>query len=298
MGIKTEIEWTDATWNPVTGCNNRHCKQWGNNCYAEGILNRFGALWGCPAENPFTPTFHENWLGIPGKWKKPKRIFVCSLGDMFCDGAMKLNYSPKSSTDGCIFKVIKIIRENLRHTFIILTKRADNMKKFFDVVLVNNKIPDNLIPGISASTHEELEKRIYDLHSINAACKILSLEPLLGEIRLSDIELQVMLGIDGVIVGGENGTGARPMHPDWVRKIRDDCETLGIPFFFKGWGAYLPFCQDSSVYLQLEPLDASNFYTGHKDDLGVPLVYHLVGKKNSGRLLDGQEHNEMPEVKG
>lgn len=275
--MKTKIEWTDYSWNPITGCDNQlPCRA---NCYARRMAKRLAGRYGYPeAPNEFTPTFHPDKLGEPHKIKKPSRIFVCSMGDLFCDG-VNLNW---------VDCVMETIEECSQHDFIILTKRPDNMAQYFKKP-EGATIPKNLIVGTSASTMEELLPRINDLHwGIEHDRKILSLEPLLGEIRLSDIEMSIILGIilgiDGVIVGGETGARARPMHPDWVRKIRDDCKALGIPFFFKGWGEWV----HHTLFNQFD-VAVWNKWTKRNNAL-----FYRLGKKNSGRLLDGREWNEFP----
>ncbi len=288
---KTKIEWTDFSWNPVTGCDNQlPCRK---NCYARRMAKRLAGRYGYPeAPNEFKPTFHADKLDEPKKIKKPSRIFVCSMGDMFCDGVSKEWRSA----------VTDKIRVCPQHTFIILTKKPYNAV-IHQQAIHGRLYPENLIIGTSASTQEELNLRIRSLVQISATRRIISLEPLLEGISIIEA-LDVLVKINGeyevpavnaaswlhgVIVGGETGTGARPMHPDWVRKIRDDCKELGIKFFFKGFGEW-----------GLNPVDDWK----SKNQIFIPDNNHYaggfsmfrVGKKHSGRLLDGGEHNDLPAI--
>lgn len=304
----TKIEWCKNesgtkgyTWNPVTGCDNQlPCRK---NCYARRMAKRLAGRYGYPeAPNEFTPTFHADKLDEPYKIKKPSRIFVCSMGDLFCDGIYETG-----GGDPARVKIMAVIEKNPRHEFIILTKRPDNMRQFFKD-FEECGIPNNLIIGTSASTQEEFKGRGKDLIQIPDVRKVVSLEPLLGPIDITAGFEPVGSVLDWVIVGGEAGPGARPMHPDWVRKIRDDCKEFGIPFFFKGFGEWglTPTCDntttrafvckngDYTVALDSNKKQYSEWIYHHQNCGNTHHTMYKVGKKYSGRLLDGVEHNGFP----
>ena len=212
----TKIEWTDKTWNPITGCTklSKGCA----NCYAEIMANRLCVMGVDKYLNGFTPTLHEDVLDEPFKWKQPHTIFVCSMADLFHDSV------PFSFID----KVIDTIRQAGHHRYQILTKRATRMAEYFS----NKDIPENVWLGVTVEASSELF-RINSLRNLQASIRFLSCEPLLddlGEIDLTDI--------DWVIVGGESGVKARPMKPEWVRTIFQQAEEQGVAFFFKQWGTW------------------------------------------------------------
>ena len=212
----TKIEWTDRTWNPVTGCTklSTGCA----NCYAEVMANRLCAMGVSKYANKFTPTIHEDVLPEPLKWKKPHTVFVCSMADLFHDDV------PFSFID----KVMATIRQANYHRYQILTKRAARMAAYFS----NNDIPNNVWLGVTVESSTEVS-RIDSLKGLKATIRFISCEPLvggLGEIDLTDI--------DWVIVGGESGVKARAMNPEWVRSIRQQSEEQGAAFFFKQWGTW------------------------------------------------------------
>lgn len=210
MGDKSKIEWTDATWNPVTGCTkiSPGCK----NCYAERMYKRFGDKWGYGFEKI---ALHYNRLDQPKHWRKPRRIFVCSMSDLF-------HHDVPDSFIGC---VIDTMRATPQHIYQVLTKRAGML--VFDWCW-----PDNCWVGISAENQNTYDRRTRRLYLCDAKHIFLSLEPL-----LEPIDLMFDLGNNRrpgwVIVGGESGPGARFMNDDWVRDIRDQCVEYKIPFFFK-----------------------------------------------------------------
>jgi protein gp37 len=214
MGQKSAIEWTEATWNPLTGCTkiSPGCK----NCYAERMALRLQAMGQRNYVNGFTLTLHERLLTLPLEWRTPQTIFVNSMSDMF----------HVDVPDEFILRAFEVMREAEWHNFQVLTKRADRLSALSDQITWS----DNIWMGVSIESEPYLD-RIVRLRKTGAAIKFLSLEPLLGP--LPNIELQ---DIDWVIVGGESGPGAREIKPEWVTEIRDRCKFLNVPFFFKQWG--------------------------------------------------------------
>ena len=212
----TKIEWTDKTWNPVTGCTKLSigCAH----CYAEIMAHRLKAMGVDKYTNGFHPTMHEDVLDEPIRWKKPHTVFVCSMADLFHDAI------PFSFID----KVIGTIRQTKRHRYQILTKRASRMKDYFS----QTDVPDNVWLGVTIESPTELF-RIDSLRELNASIRFLSCEPLLEDLGAIDLE-----NIDWVIVGGESGVKARPMKPEWVRSIHRQSEEQGAAFFFKQWGTW------------------------------------------------------------
>lgn len=214
MATKSSIEWTENTWNPVTGCTkiSPGCKF----CYAERMAYRLQAMGMESYRNGFKITLQEHALEFPLKWKKPTVIFVNSMSDLF----------HKDVPDEFILKVFSIMRQAHWHQFQVLTKRPDR-------VLAMNKIL-LWLPHIWLGTSVETEKymsRIEYLRQTDAFIKFLSLEPLLGPLEKLNLE-----NIDWAIVGGKSGPGARPMKEEWVINIRDQCKKAGVAFFFKQWG--------------------------------------------------------------
>jgi protein gp37 len=210
----TKIEWTESTWNPITGCSkiSPGC----THCYAERMARRLKAMGQPNYASGFDLALHEHALELPLKWKTPQVIFVNSMSDMF----------HRDVPASFILKAFEVMNRADWHTYQILTKRSERLRK------LNGEIPwaDHIWMGVSVETANYLS-RIEDLQDTDARVKFLSLEPLLG--RIPDIPLR---GIDWVIVGGESGPGARPMDPAWVTDIRDQCLTAEVPFFFKQWG--------------------------------------------------------------
>ncbi len=214
MGAETAIEWTESTWNPVTGCSkiSTGCK----NCYAERMALRLQAMGQPNYRNGFDVTVHKHMLKLPLKWRNPRKIFVNSMGDMFHDKV----------PDGFVVECFRVMAKAAQHQFQLLTKRSLRLCQMADGL----PWPQNLWMGVTVETADYLE-RIDHLRRTPATVKFLSLEPLLGPI--ADINLE---GIDWVIVGGESGPGARPMDPKWAIDIRDQCLATDVPFFFKQWG--------------------------------------------------------------
>ena len=216
MAQFSSIEWTETTWNPVTGCSkvSPGCKH----CYAERMARRLKAMGNPRYRNGFQVTLHHELVELPLKWSKPRTIFVNSMSDMFHE-AVPLDF---------IQAVFATMNRAPQHNFQVLTKRSGRLRE------ISGELhwTDNIWMGVSVEL-EQYEFRIDDLRATGAAIKFLSLEPLLGS--LNGISLS---NIDWVIVGGESGPGSRPMEKAWAREIRDNCKMQGIPFFFKQWGGF------------------------------------------------------------
>jgi protein gp37 len=214
MGANSAIEWTDATWNPVTGCIkvSPGCKH----CYAERLAERLQAMGQRNYRHGFKLTLQPHMLDLPLHWRKPQRIFVNSMSDLF----------HKDVPAAYILRVFDVMRRAYWHQFQVLTKRSDNLRTLDRLI----DWPANVWMGVSVET-EEYTWRIEDLRGTRARTKFLSIEPLLGP--LSRLNLS---GIDWVIVGGESGPGARPIKRKWVVDIRRQARQAGVPFFFKQWG--------------------------------------------------------------
>jgi protein gp37 len=212
----TKIEWTDKTWNPITGCTKKSlgCI----NCYAETMAIRLKAMGIKKYRYGFEPTLHYESLIEPFKWKRPHSIFVCSMADIFHEEV------PFEFID----LVIDTIRKTKQHRYQILTKRAERMFEFFS----RTEIPENIWLGVTVE-NRAAKKRIDYLRSLKSTIRFLSCEPLLEE--LGDIDFS---GINWVIVGGESGVNARPMKVEWVRSILMQSENQQVAFFFKQWGTW------------------------------------------------------------
>ena len=254
MAQKSAIEWTESTWNPVTGCTkvSPGCQH----CYAERISELFRGVSGHPYEMGFDLTLRPGRLVQPLKWKRPKRIFVNSMSDLFHEDL----------PDEFIDKVFGVMALCPQHTFQVLTKRPNRMREWmekerkrvavveclaelyvghpelaerwpFDVQRAGLRgwpLP-NVWLGVSVEDQKRADERIPLLLDTPAAVRFVSAEPLLGPV--SNLRTK---NLDWVIVGGESGPGARPMNPEWVRSIRDRCQSSGVPFFFKQWGGRTP----------------------------------------------------------
>lgn len=210
----SRIEWTEVTWNPVTGCSkvSPGCA----NCYAERMTRRLKGMGQPNYAHGFTVAMHAHMLERPLEWRRPSTVFVNSMSDLFHEAV----------PDEFIARVFATMTTADRHTFQVLTKRSARLRVMADEL----PWPGNVWAGVSVET-AAYRHRIDDLRAVPAAVRFLSLEPLLGP--LPDLDL---VGIDWVIVGGESGPRARPPQPDWVRDIRDQCLAAGVPFFFKQWG--------------------------------------------------------------
>jgi len=361
MADKSHIEWTDATWNPITGCSvvSPGC----TNCYAMklagGRLQHHASRAGLTKPSKAGPVWtgevrlNEGWLSQPIHWKKPRRIFVCAHGDLFAEGV----------PDAWIDMVVAIMHLSPWHTYQVLTKRPERMRKYFDRLATNlhdrlvatgvyDVFPDgvnlplpNVWLGVSAENQSTWDARVPELLWTIAAKRFVSAEPLLGPIDPGPIgvlgghaevhplcwdtecedddgeEFPDVPPLDWIIVGGESGAGARPMHPDWVRRLRDACEAEVVDFFFKQWGAWKEAFHDEdgpSVDLIDADSDTADSimvlfagrettflnadgrsFHGHYENLPADTPWRLMvraPKGENGRRLDGVEHNAMPEV--
>ena len=384
MADKTGIEWTDATWNPVTGCTkvSQGCKH----CYAERDWARLSAN---PATKYSGRAFtdvatHRDTLALPCRWSKPRRIFVNSMSDLFHE-AVPFEF---------IAAVFGVMAAASWHTFQVLTKRpqraldffawldAHPERRHFDTRAMQKKYPGedwhpypffladvtaqhlpfagaglrvdikgkwplpNVWLGVSVEDQAAVDERVPLLLGMPAAVRFLSVEPMLGPI---DIRMDLshsmamlhagflrggllvpsgerMLPVDWVIVGGESGPHARPMHPDWARSLRDQCAAAGVPFIFKQWGEWGPSSVDDvpsrfsdPALSQFRVISTCGFVcevnfgaallhrpqthpkcfpnAEHSDAICEPCFVRRIGKKAAGRLLDGVEHNGYPEVR-
>jgi protein gp37 len=214
MADQSHIEWTEATWNPVTGCTkiSAGCK----NCYAERLAKRLQLMGNDRYRNGFRLTLHEEVIGLPKSWRSGRMIFVNSMSDLF-HRDVPLDF---------IQRVFATMQECPQHVFQILTKRSSRLRELSSHL----DWPSNVWMGVSVEDSRVLS-RIDDLRSVPAAVRFLSCEPLIGSLK--EINLR---GIHWVIVGGESGYGARPMKVEWIREIFSACRKLRIPFFFKQWG--------------------------------------------------------------
>jgi len=350
---KTSIEWATDVWNPVTGCNkvSQGCKH----CYAETIAERFWAKQYPPnpdgSPRKFTDVrVHPERLEDPLKWRKPRRVFVNSMSDLF-HPSVPFEYVAD------VFDVMADDRCE-HHTFQILTKRPKRIMEFLSwsgdllpgdtPMNVNLEVLGhfgyNVWLGVSVEDQETADERIPSLLQTPAAVRFVSYEPALGPVDFKLVRREPCshmgcfhhvshpcegcgyqagrLPIDWIIMGGESGPGARPMHPDWVRSTRDQCQAAGVPFFFKQWGEWMPVCpqyQDDNDEPGLDELDMmahticlGNKGTLYREDRGLkeeywcgyqpdpwqnPWFLERVGKKAAGRMLDGRTWNEFPEVK-
>ncbi len=239
MSARSTIEWTDATWNPVRGCTkiSPGCAH----CYAEVFAERFRGVKGHPYEHGFDLRLVPNKLREPIQWKTPRTIFVNSMSDLFHE----------TVTDDYIVEVAKVMCLANWHTYQILTKRADRLKVLLNGKLAFAAIQPHVWWGVSVENRRVGLPRIDQLRAARANLRFLSIEPLLEALEKINLD-----GISWVIVGGESGAGARPMHKEWVISIRNQCRRANVPFFFKQWGG--------------------------------------VRKSLAGRLLDGRTYDEFP----
>lgn len=212
----TKIEWTDKTWNPITGCTKHSagCVH----CYAETMSRRLKAMGLEKYRNGFQVTLHEATLMEPFQWEKAHNIFVCSMSDLFHENV------PFEFID----KVMDIISKTSQHRYQILTKRAERMEAYFE----QHVIPHNVWLGVTVE-NQNAKYRIEHLRHLKAEVRFLSCEPLLEDLGILDLS-----HINWVIVGGESGTSARPMKEDWVINIKNQVEQQGASFFFKQWGTW------------------------------------------------------------
>lgn len=303
MNLKTKIEWTDVTWNPVSGCSkvSSGCK----NCYAERIANRF---W---KNRKFTDVqIHKDRLLQPYHWKEPRKIFVNSMSDLFHEKV----------TDSFIEQVFGTIVDNPRHIFQVLTKRPERMKKFIDgfgiqengYILTlddndSNKLKKfrwplkNLWLGVSVEDQKTADERIPLLARTLAEIRFVSYEPALEFVDFWKGEQELaswIQNIDWLIMGGESGLNARPMNPDWVKKTLKTCQYAGVPFFFKQWGEW-----HHSYEKWFEKFKGKNYYDWKRSEHfvfnngnGNYEKMWKVGKNIAGNLIDGKKYEQFPVI--
>jgi protein gp37 len=241
MSSQSTIEWTDATWNPVRGCTkvSPGCKY----CYAETFAERFRGVPGHPYERGFDLRLVPEKLAEPLRWSKSRMIFVNSMSDLFHEDV----------PDDYILRVAEVMSLANWHVFQVLTKRSERLKDMLDTSLRPYSQLQHIWWGVSVEDKKYGLPRIHHLRSAPAAIRFLSVEPLIEDLGRINIK-----GISWVIVGGESGAKARPIDPEWVKSIRDQCKAAAIPFFFKQWGG--------------------------------------KNKKKAGRQLDGRTYDEFPSV--
>lgn len=269
MSAKSQIAWTDATWNPVVGCTkvSQGCKH----CYAKALHDMRhkaylqGKMVPLQYANPFEMVqILPSRLALPLGWKKPKRIFVNSMSDLFHPDV----------PDWFIAQVVDVMEEARWHTFQVLTKRPQRMAQFFE----NDVLPRNVWVGTTVENQTAADERIPHLVMVNASVHFLSCEPL-----LESVDLQ-LYGVDWVICGGESGPDARPMHVDWARSVRDQCQDAGVSFFFKQWGEW---CHNSQPHIQGKRGKAFHVWPDGSGSL-------WAGVQASGGLLDMQDWLQFP----
>lgn len=342
MSDNTKIEWTDATWNPITGCSvvSPGCK----NCYAMKLagtrLQNHPSRAGLTVDTKNGPVWtgeirlNEQWLDQPLRWKRPRMIFVCAHSDLFHE----------SVPDEWIDRVFAVMALAPKHTFQVLTKRADRMRDYMrrspntkalrDLAPMVRGLPmsesEKIIPwprqniwlGVSVEDQKAADERIPLLLDTPAGVRWISAEPLLGPVSLvvpfDGAKVNAAAGalpgiprIDWVVVGGESGKNARPMHPDWARSLRDQCAAAGVPFLFKQWGEWAPRSScyhtfdDGKSCADIDPGATKwpcirlneNGGDGHRledEDGGNSAYMQKVGKKTAGRLLYGVQHDGYP----
>lgn len=323
MGENSKIEWTDHTWNPWTGCTkvSPAC----DHCYAEGWAKRSGHVeWG-PHGNR-RRTSESNWKQ-PLKWNREaeaagvrRKVFCASLADVF-DNHKSILLEWRDD-------LWNLIQNTPNLDWLLLTKRPQNVARMVSGWMGPHSWPSNVWLGTTVENQEEADRRIPHLLAVPAAVRFLSCEPLLGPIDLLRLQpknatwLDCLNGrehigpatvpteskIDWVIVGGESGHGARPMHPGWARSLRDQCAAAGTPFFFKQWGDWLPGEFGPPPELQWQgkgpiwdanqfPADFDNepkWDDGLSYDDEDQAFFFRAGKKRAGRLLDGKLHDGFP----
>lgn len=350
MAEHSTIEWTDATWQIVTGCSvvTAGC----TNCYAMRLagsrLQHHPSRLGLTRETKAGPVwtgevrFNAQWLTQPLRWKRPRKIFVAAHGDLFHEAV----------PDDVLDQVFAVMALCPQHIFQVLTKRADRMRAYLsaeDLPIRVQDTVDNMEPngihrfadhepwiadefplrnvwlGVSVEDQRRADERIPDLLATPAAVRWISAEPLLGPVDLKHIrpqdraEIDALRGmdfdqglpcarLDWVVVGGESGPGARPMHPDWARSLRDQCAAAGVSYHFKQWGAWAELDQAKAAdeagwqgnrdWMVLSRDGALDIPDGRwpDADLGEAAVVR-IGKKAAGRLLDGKQHDSFPEAR-
>lgn len=302
MSDRSSIEWTDATWNPVTGCTkvSPGC----DHCYAETFAERWRGTKGHHFENGFDVQLRPERLDQPLKWRKPRRIFVNSMSDLFHDQV----------SDDYIARVFAVMAQASQHTFQILTKRHARMRSLLRKWAPITGTPPwvhtgpwplpNVWLGVSVENQQWADIRIPALLDTPAAVRWISAEPLLGPVVLHDHWIGAdpyrhdEPRLDWVVTGGESGPGARPAHPDWFRSLRDQCQAAGIPYYFKQRGAYTWQAGSGWREPDLWVHDLTGQALPEHELPAAPTgswkgVWR-VGKKRAGRELDGRTWDEYP----
>ena len=336
MGATTNIAWTDASWNPVTGCTkvSAGC----SHCYADAmagreigdfrrVTRRIGDIDVVEHRDFGEVRCHPDRLTIPLQWRKPRRVFVCSMSDLFHD-AVPAEF---------IRRVFQQMRNAKQHTYQILTKRPERMRDFVTEFYAEKayvgcdtgepipiQAPPHIWLGVSCEDQATANARIPLLLQTPAAVRFVSVEPMLGPVNLTKISTKwgpgsmcvgtVLnpdprlfspvpgVGLDWVILGGESGPQARPLHPEWARSVRDQCQLAGVPFFFKQWGEFQE-CKKRGEKYAIDPRKQSYVLykdgTGHEyksnwDGQTIAVVMERVGTKAAGHLLDGKEYRAFP----
>ncbi|HEV7523031.1 MAG TPA: phage Gp37/Gp68 family protein [Candidatus Angelobacter sp.] len=334
MAQNSSIEWTDATWNPIRGCTrvSDGCR----NCYAERVAIRFSGKGQAYDGLAKITNGHPQWTGKvafvekhlndPLKWKEPRRIFVNSMSDLFHE----------QLSDECVQKIFKVMCQAKQHVFQVLTKRPKRMLEFlsrwnsmtrdFGPLYPNTWPQKHIWLGVSCENQATADERIPLLLQTPAATRWISAEPLLGPIDLhrggftllepvKSPSGQPWPGLNWVVAGGESGPGARPMHPDWARSLRDQCKAAGVAFFFKQWGEFADLTNEpdgselheKSTHDLIFSADGKTFGAGYRSGRESNGMVETgwkknggawmgrIGKKAAGRKLDGFEHSEYPQ---
>ncbi|MEW2474644.1 phage Gp37/Gp68 family protein [Micromonospora gifhornensis] len=314
MSDNSSIEWTEATWNPVTGCTkvSPGC----DNCYAETFAERWRGIPGHHFERGFDLVLRPERLDQPLRWKRGRRIFVNSMSDLF----------HADVPDEFIAKVFAVMAATPQHTYQLLTKRHGRMRSLLNnpewrsSVFRRESVLDlrgpardlptwplsNVWVGVSVEDQQRADLRIPALLDTPAAVRWLSMEPLIGPVDLRQSLARWQPGdeqpwtgdrlhtrdvLGWVVVGGESGPKARPMHPGWARDLRDQCTTAGVPFFFKQWGEWAPNGWRAIGWLDPK---RERMVGEPVDDLGHREVMERMGKKRAGRELDGRTWDQYP----
>ncbi|OIN80750.1 DUF5131 family protein [Mycobacterium malmoense] len=297
MADKTGIEWADATWNPVTGCT--EVSPGCDHCYAKTFAERWRGTPGHYFEHGFDVQLRPDKLGLPLRWRRPRRIFVNSMSDLFHDQV----------PDDYIAHVFAIMQSCAAHTFQVLTKRHARMRSLLSSADFWQAVTDfgehvmrqrpsraqlwpyhgqqhgflpNVWLGVSAENQQWADIRIPALLDTPATVRFISAEPLLGPLSIfASSKIDRDPGLDWVIVGGESGHGARPMHPSWARALRDECVRAGVPFLFKQWGGWAPVDDPFERYSRVTQVGDELMYAPRSKGLCV---------------LDGRTWDQYPET--
>jgi len=309
MSANSKIEWTDHTWNPWMGCTkvSPAC----DHCYAERSTpsRTLGVKWG--VGQPRRRTSESNWE-LPEKWNRQaeafhaqhgrrQRVFCASLADVF----------DNEVPDDWRADLFELIEATPQLDWLLLTKRIGNVREMMRRILRPGTMPPHVWLGATICNQPEADRDITKLLAVDARVRFLSMEPLLGSVDLTNVPVggghghhefdPIVTGnalrradpeaphVHWVIVGGESGPQARPMHPDWARSLRDQCQAAGVPFLFKQWGEWVPADQSAAASAAYGRAPIREFF--HLENHRM----HRVGKKAAGRLLDGRTWDEVPE---